>query len=862
MLVIPNGCAKPPSIRFVCFLERFFGFRDLSTFRYPRVESFIACAVGLILWSSGGATAQADGPAVMLNHVFPAGGQVGTQFEVDVAGTGLDGLTTLQCSHPGIGFERIAENKFRVTIPDTVLPGQYDLRTVGQNGLSSPRTFCCGTYAEHTEAEPNDALASGQRVAAVQTVNGRIGAGGDQDHFQFTAQRGERIVIECWAERIDSPLRAVLEVYDSRGRRLRVNRGYFGIDPLIDFVVPEDGDYVVRVFDLVYTGSDDAVYRLEIGNHPRVAFAVPAIVQRNKPTTVSLYGWNLNLPTSDKVAHDEATTARLASDMQGDWDRRDVEVKIPRDTKASARPLRLRPSQATLDPFAYHLTGSHVPVLLAATDLPVIAEIAGNDGSDSHPMVPIPCAISGQLLEGAERDVYAFEARSGEILWFEGFGERLGSPVDLDVSILAADGETEFARFSDDVRNLGGVRFPSAHLDPAGSWVVPTDGRYLILVRNLIGGLDADPRRVYALTIRRQEPGFHVVAMPRAGRPESLNVQPGGRTLLDVLAFRQRGMSGPIRVSARNLPPGLECPPIWLGPGVDSAPLVITATRGAPPGIASIDFVADAPSVDARPVQTGTMVRSGRPNGWGRLTADHPVAVSGPPSPLRIIAEGHEPRFHELYGELKVRHAPGGIVDVAVHVERAEADHQAEVKLIGTGLPPMIGNQTATIPPGQNKGYLSFYLPPTLELGHYSLAIRAETTVPDPQNGGNPKSVTVMSNAVSFEVHRPAFVVKIDPYAPKTIRRGEVIQINYTACRINGFISKIHTELAAPVKVAGIRGRGVTFVGQTDSGTIQIIANDDAELGQQPFLRLYGIGTVEDQPVYHGSCFLDLEVVE
>jgi hypothetical protein len=256
------------------------------------------------------------------------------------------------------------------------------------------------------------------------------------------------------------------------------------------------------------------------------------------------------------------------------------------------------------------------------------------------------------------------------------------------------------------------------------------------------------------------------------------------------------------------------------------------------------------------------MVRTGTPNGWGRLTADRPVAISGTLPPLRITADGDEPRAHPLYGELQVRHAPGGILDVAVHVERAKTDASSEVKLIGTGLPATIRNQTAVIPPGQNKGYISFYLPPSLELGRYSLAIRAETAVPDPLNGGNPKTVAVCSNAVSFDVESPAFVVEMDPYAPKTIHRGEVIQLNYTARRINGFISKIHTELAAPVEVAGIRGRGVTFTGQTDSGTIQIIANADAKLGRQPFLRLYGIGTVEDEPVYHGSCFLELEVVE
>ena len=54
----------------------------------------------------------------------------------------------------------------------------------------------------------------------------------------------------------------------------------------------------------------------------------------------------------------------------------------------------------------------------------------------------------------------------------------------------------------------------------------------------------------------------------------------------------------------------------------------------------------------------------------------------------------------------------------------------------------------------------------------------------------------------------------------------------------------------------------MTFVGQAESGNIQIIANEDAPLGQQPFLRLYAVGVLEDEPVYHGSCLLPLEIVE
>ena len=118
---------------------------------------------------------------------------------------------------------------------------------------------------------------------------------------------------------------------------------------------------------------------------------------------------------------------------------------------------------------------------------------------------------------------------------------------------------------------------------------------------------------------------------------------------------------------------------------------------------------------------------------------------------------------------------------------------------------------------------------------------------------------------MNFEVHPPAFQVALDPYAPRAIKRGEVIQVKYTVRRINGFINKIHTELATARDVTSVGGllcRGVTFVGQTESGVLQIVANSDAPLGAIPFLRCYAVGVVEDEAIYHGSCLLPLKVVE
>jgi hypothetical protein len=263
-----------------------------------------------------------------------------------------------------------------------------------------------------------------------------------------------------------------------------------------------------------------------------------------------------------------------------------------------------------------------------------------------------------------------------------------------------------------------------------------------------------------------------------------------------------------------------------------------------------------------RSVRSGTVVRSGLPNGWSRLASQILLAVAGD-APLTVTANGHEPLDHHLYGKLQVRHSPGGILDIAVRVERRDSDHQSPVKLIGVGLPDAIRNETATIPAGQSQGYLSFYLPPSLAPGRYSLVVQAETTVLTPEK--KTETVTMPSNSVTFEVEPAAFLVEVDPFAPTRAKRGETVQVRYSAQRQNGFIGKMHTELAAPGRVTdvvGLRGRGETFVGQTDKGSLQIIVNDDAPLGRQPFLRLFTVGVVEDQPVFFGSSFLALEIVE
>jgi hypothetical protein len=336
----------------------------------------------------------------------------------------------------------------------------------------------------------------------------------------------------------------------------------------------------------------------------------------------------------------------------------------------------------------------------------------------------------------------------------------------------------------------------------------------------------------------------------------------GDRKALDVVVLRRRGMEGPIRISARDLPEGVECPDVWLGPEVDLATVVVSADRNAGPLIGELNLEGSSDLVGRRAVQWATAVRTGSPTDSHRLASRMPLAVRGE-SPLRIVVDGHEQLNHHLYGKLRVRHSPGGVLDVAVRIERADTSHQAPVKLIGIGLPAAIRNAVATIPAGAQQGQLSFYLPPALRVGKYSLSVAAETTIPTPD--GKTESVAVYSNPVILDVQPAAFTVEIDPFAPTKVRRGETIQVKYGVQRKNGFIGKLHTELAAPGRVTdvvGLRGRGETFVGQTDRGMLQITVNDDAPPGRQPFLRFLTVGVLEDEPAYQGADFFPLEIVE
>jgi hypothetical protein len=800
------------------------------------------CAV-LVLCPGGIPTLRAELPNPVLQSVFPAGAQAGTTVTVTVEGTALDGLRDLRSNAPGFVAEKREGNRFNVSIAAATPPGVYDLRAVTDHGMSAPRAFMVSCRAEKLEGDSNDTFESPTPVDLNTVIGGRIEKPGDVDCFRFAAQAGQRVVVECWAERIDSQLHGVIEVFNAQGQRLAVSRGHAGTDPLVDVIIPVDGAYDVRLFDLSYLGSSAHFYRLDLDTLARPEFTLPCVLPRGQTARVKLFGRNLLPGRSSAATHLDVV---------------EVDVTPPNETTGLV-PLPRRPSQIAAEAFAYHYAAGHLPVAIGVTDVPVVENTAGHDRADRALELQVPCEVSAQIAEGRAQHWYAISAKRGEVLWFEGLGDRIGSPVDLDLSVLDPTGNQELVRFSDQFDNLGGYHFSTTHTDPAGRWIAPADGRYLVLVRNLLGGMEHDPRRIYRLSVRREEPDYQLaVVSRRTDQPAAWNVPRGGRELVEVLALRRRGMAGPIRVTAEGLPAGIDCPEIWIGPGQDRAPLVATATSDGTAFAGALNIAGHAEQAGVtldRRAHGGAMIWPGRPLPSGRVTQEVSLAT-GVDAPLLLRAT---PKVTSLDQQ--------SVLDVEVTLESRSGNPMSPVRLSGVGLPRGVELGRVTLPPEASRGWMSFFWPAALPPGPYTFAIQAEFEAMVANNSNSKTkpaktSLTVVSNPVTIEVKAARIVLDLDPASPTKIARGKIVQLRFTAERVNGFLGKVHTELVAPGGVVGLRARGVTLTGQADSGSLQVIATDNAPLGRHSLLRLEAVGTVEDQPIYRASRPVELEIIE
>ncbi len=227
----------------------------------PILSRPFAFFAGLLLLTS----ASAQLPVARFDTVFPRSGRAGTEIEIALTGPDLADLTALAFDAPGFTATKIDALKFRVAIAPDCAPGLHELRAIGRHGISTPATFIVGDAPEFLDPGTNHSRATALAVPLPASINGIADA--DQiDAYKFPAKAGERVPIACAAQALGSPGNPTIVIRAADGRELARATNTQDRDAALDFTPLANGDYFVEVFDHLYAGSPQHIYRLTLGS--------------------------------------------------------------------------------------------------------------------------------------------------------------------------------------------------------------------------------------------------------------------------------------------------------------------------------------------------------------------------------------------------------------------------------------------------------------------------------------------------------------------------------------------------------------------------------------------------------------------
>lgn len=201
------------------------------------------------------ASVQAELPLIRFDRLSPIGAAAGSTLEVEILGGDIEEVKSLLFDHPGLKAEFVKERFFKVSVAADVPAGTYDVRLVGRFGVSNPRLLAISHgLTDVAEVEPNNEPEKSQLVAVNSAINGSSDQNGE-DWFRFEAKRGQRVTVDCLGTRLDSTVDGTLTLTNKAGKQLASNSDYFGADPFLDFVAPEDGEFFVKFHDLTFNGG-------------------------------------------------------------------------------------------------------------------------------------------------------------------------------------------------------------------------------------------------------------------------------------------------------------------------------------------------------------------------------------------------------------------------------------------------------------------------------------------------------------------------------------------------------------------------------------------------------------------------------
>ena len=443
---------------------------------------------------------------------MPMGGQVGTQVEIAISGEYLEDADQLTFSDPRITAIRKLDannqsvpNRYEVTIAADCPPGLYESRIMTRLGISSSRAFSVGALPEVVRTKANTSLNTAMQLQLNSICNAAM-TDRAVDYYSFEAKQGQRVIVDCATRGIDSKLDAVVIIADAAGRDLLVERR----GGALDFKVPADGKYVIKVHELTFKGGPAYYYRLGLWE----ATADGPIVRLPSTKPVNSFSWPpQGLPEVAAITEAEPNNERSKAQK----------ISLPCDIGGSFFPA------ADVDAYEFDAKKGEVWWV----------EV----GSERFGLPTDPAILVQQVVRNGDVEKLIDVAEFSDI----------PSPVKVSSNGYAYDGPPYNAGTSDIL----------------GKLEIKEDGLYRLQLTDLFGGTRNDPRNVYRLVIRKAAPDFALVAWAlhmelrngdRNAVSKPLALRGGATMALEVVAIRRDGFNGDIELGYGRLARRRDCP--------------------------------------------------------------------------------------------------------------------------------------------------------------------------------------------------------------------------------------------------------------------------------------------------------------
>lgn len=614
-----------------------------------------------------------------LDALLPRGGQRGTEVSVELRGKKLGGALDLMFSDPALELVELEQESARrvtarIRIGASAPPGPRWIRLRTSSGLTNLLNFSVGAFPHVAEVEPNGSPAQAQAIGATDggavTVRGVVELE-DMDVYRVEGHAGERLSVEVEAMRIGSRLDAAVSLVDSRGFVLRScdDVAFARQDPAFSVVLPEDGDYFIRVRQAAYRGDKDSHYLLHVGDFPRPLSLLPLGGPAGEPLEVELLG--------EAGVLGSATVQVPAGGAHGGW--------VP--PGAAGVPVELGGRVAP------------TPCWLRPSPLPNVME--STDGSVTP--FAVPSALNGRLESEGDSDRFSFEVKEGQSYVVEVWARRLRSPLD-SVLRLRRDPAKAPVKENDDA---------DGHPDSAMQFTAKGGGRVELELSDQLGR--GGPEFTYRIEVTNGAPSI-AVSTPRLIK--ALAVPRGGRALAMVRVERE-GAPGDLERVIEGLPEGVSAEVIELPEGMGLWPILLEATADAPLAHGELHVRAEAGGAAAGFLDERRLVEGANQTlFWAQTVRGMSLAVTDQ-APIAL--------------SLDVPSVPlprRGAVDVRVRVQRAEGAKGPVTASLPFLPPGLTASGQITIPADKDEGVISLNAAADARLGSWQLVAAAEIDGP------------------------------------------------------------------------------------------------------------------------------------